>query len=641
MNIKRFFGKNSKDALTMVRNALGDDAVILSNRAVNGGNEIMAFKEEEINALIDDEMNTSSDFAQNVEFNTEAFEAAQESPQVHESQFGAVAAEKPDYLRPDMTRANAKPQAAPAQPSLAATQPNAPTFAPTHSSTPNTPVSNVSPMNDALRELDAQSFQQHVETMNQVPSAAAQAPTQTPEAAVSKAPVQAATFESIADENIQSVVSNAPNQKAAQDTIQMAAMLKEMSSMRRDIESQLTTFKQTELKPLESLPRNANKKATEQTSANPSQTVENTPAVAEKSETKLPAVKTVASAPVPAAKPVVEEKPQPSPQMLEMLSEMRDMRSAFESQLTSMNWSNIAQRDPIKAEMLNMLLSAGFSASLSRQMAEKIPATIQGEQTTVESAREWVKSILELNLKTIDHENELFDEGGVFALIGPTGVGKTTTTAKLAARYVMKHGTENLGIITTDAYRVGGHEQLRIYGKILGVMVHAVKDETDLKIALNELKNKHTILIDTVGVSQKDRMVAEQIAMLSNTQRPIKKLLCLNATNTGETLTDVVRAYKGRGLDGCILTKIDEAATIGNALDVAIRSKLKLYYATNGQRVPEDIEYSDKKALVEQAFVRNEETQAPYEFLEEELPFIMGNMAQNHETSDAGAVEHA
>jgi flagellar biosynthesis protein FlhF len=111
----------------------------------------------------------------------------------------------------------------------------------------------------------------------------------------------------------------------------------------------------------------------------------------------------------------------------------------------------------------------------------------------------WVKSVLARNLNTLANENELLENGGVFALVGPTGVGKTTTTAKLAARCVMRHGSGKLALITTDGYRIGGYEQLRIYGKILGVMVHSVKDETDLRIALEELKGKHTVLIDTAA----------------------------------------------------------------------------------------------------------------------------------------------
>jgi flagellar biosynthesis protein FlhF len=213
--------------------------------------------------------------------------------------------------------------------------------------------------------------------------------------------------------------------------------------------------------------------------------------------------------------------------------------------------------------------------------------------------------------------------------------------AKLAARYVMKHGTQDLGLITTDAYRVGGYEQLRIYGKILGVMVHAVKDEADLKIALNELKNKHTILIDTVGVSQRDQMVAEQISMLSSSNTPIKRLLCLNATSTGETLADVIQAYKGKGLDGCIITKLDEAATIGNALDIAIRERIKLYYTTNGQRVPEDIQLANKQQLIEHALELSAARNWPYQILDEELPFVLGSSVHTANSSQFRELNYA
>jgi flagellar biosynthesis protein FlhF len=205
----------------------------------------------------------------------------------------------------------------------------------------------------------------------------------------------------------------------------------------------------------------------------------------------------------------------------------------------------------------------------------------------------------------------------------------------------MKHGTQNLGIITTDAYRVGGYEQLRIYGKILGVMVHAVKDADDLKIALNELQNKHTILIDTVGVSQRDQMVAEQISMLSNTNGNIKRLLCINATCTGETLSDVVSAYKGKSLDGCIITKTDEAATIGNALDTIIREKLKLYYTTNGQRVPEDIHLADKQALIDLAFQESTVKNGAFQFSPQELPFVMGNSVNANYGSQYSEISYA
>ena len=498
MNIKRFFGKNSREALSMVRKELGDDAVILSNRAMNGGNEIMAFKEEDMNALV----------------------AKEESRQhrLNNDEFSHEAMAHPDLM--SLINKNTRTQT------------------------------------KELQEL--------------------------------------------------------PNEVKAREVTKAEAFMPQ-------IDDYDAIIKRAEMKRNASLNQERELQAAQQT-------VFQKPAVAQK-----PIAPSIASAPAnrqPAA-------PQQSAQLTEMLNEMRNMRSVIESQLTALSWANIQQRDPSKSTMLSMLLSAGFSASLSRQLTEKMPENLDEAKATA-----WVKSILSINLNTIENDTEMLDEGGIFALIGPTGVGKTTTTAKLAARYVMKHGTQNLGIITTDAYRIGGHEQLRIYGKILGVMVHAVKDEADLKIALNELKNKHTILIDTVGVSQRDRMVAEQIAMLSSTNMPVKKLLCLNATSTGETLADVIKAYKRKGLDGCIITKLDEAATIGNALDVVIREKLKLFYVANGQRVPEDIHLANKAYLIQHALKSRAANNQPFQFLIEELPFIMGNTVTKPQSNSAG-VNHA
>jgi flagellar biosynthesis protein FlhF len=156
-------------------------------------------------------------------------------------------------------------------------------------------------------------------------------------------------------------------------------------------------------------------------------------------------------------------------------------------------------------------------------------------------------------------------------------------------------------------------------------MVHSVKDEADLRIALNELKNKHTVLIDTVGVSQRDQMVAEQVAMLQGVGTNVQRILCMNATSTQETLAEVVRAYQGSGLAGAIVTKLDEAASIGSALDVVIRHKLRLFYASNGQRVPEDLHLADPAALVERAF----SGQAAPKFGDAELPLLVAGAAHD------------
>lgn len=201
---------------------------------------------------------------------------------------------------------------------------------------------------------------------------------------------------------------------------------------------------------------------------------------------------------------------------------------------------------------------------------------------------------------TIDGESDIVDQGGIYALVGPTGVGKTTTAAKLAARCVLRHGARKLALVTTDGYRIGAHEQLRIYGRILGVPVLLARDAKDLRATLHDLRHTHMVLIDTMGMSQRDRMVGEQVAMFRDSD--VRTLLLLAATGRGDTLDDVVRAYSGLGLAGCILTKVDEAASLAASLDVVIRHELRLYYVSNGQRVPEDLHLPNRPYLLHRAF---------------------------------------
>ena len=310
-----------------------------------------------------------------------------------------------------------------------------------------------------------------------------------------------------------------------------------------------------------------------------------------------------------------------SNEISEVMNEIRAMRGMLESQLAEIAWGSQQKREPAKAMLMREMLSAGFSASLSRYLTERMPSSEKQE-----NAMNWMKSILSRNLNVLDNENEILERGGVYAMVGPTGVGKTTTTAKLAARCVMRHGAGKLALITTDGYRIGGYEQLRIYGKILGVIVHSVKDETDLRIALDELGSKHMVLIDTVGMGQRDKMVAEQVAMLQGAGTKVKRLLCMSATSNGETLNEVARSYMGDGLAGCIITKLDESATIGSVLDVIIRQKLNLYYVANGQRVPEDLHVANQHYLVDRAFKLKRET-APFQLQDEELPIVIGSAA--------------
>ncbi len=320
---------------------------------------------------------------------------------------------------------------------------------------------------------------------------------------------------------------------------------------------------------------------------------------------------------------IAQAKESTAAEMNGMINEIRAMRGLMETQLAELSWGATQQREPQKAAVLRQMLAAGFSASMARYLVDKMPAN----KDEAESLR-WIKTVLARNLNTMSNEDAMLEQGGVFALVGPTGVGKTTTTAKLAARCVMRHGPDKLALITTDAYRIGGHEQLRIYGKILGVIVHSVKDEADLRIALKELRNKHTVLIDTIGMSQRDQMVTEQVAMLSGSGADVKRLLCLNSTSTNETLHEVVRAYQGSGLAGCIMTKLDEAVSLGGVLDVIVRQKLNLYYISTGQRVPEDLHLPVREMLVDRAFRTRRD--AANQFSDADLPVLMAGTGNVH-----------
>ena len=281
-----------------------------------------------------------------------------------------------------------------------------------------------------------------------------------------------------------------------------------------------------------------------------------------------------------------------------LLAEIRSMKHLLSEQVSSFNWSETLRLRPLRGNMLRTLLDSGFSPSLARSVVEHMP-----DDYSADAARHWVIQVLARNLLT-SASGDITDRGGVYALVGPTGVGKTTTTAKLAARCVMKHGPSRLGLVMTDDYRIGAQDQLRIYGRLLGVPVYVAQTPDDLKQALAAMADKHLVLIDTVGMSQNDSRVAAQHDLLINAG--VQRLLLLNGTAQGETLDQVAQVYsthqnRPAKLAGTILTKLDEAARPGCALDVIIRRKLMLHYCTAGQRVPEDLELANPAALARKA----------------------------------------
>ena len=298
-----------------------------------------------------------------------------------------------------------------------------------------------------------------------------------------------------------------------------------------------------------------------------------------------------------------------------LLSEIKNMRNMMQEQMARLSWSDMQQRDPVRSGLLRDMLNVGFSPMLSRQLLEKIPA---------DGGLDWLRRMLGHNLRVATVQEDVVARGGVYALVGPTGVGKTTTTAKMAARAVVRYGADKVALVTTDSYRIGAHEQLKIYGKILGVSVHAVRDTEDLKLTLSGLKHKHLVLIDTMGVGQRDSRVAEQAQMFDAVG--VQRLLLLNATSSGGTLDDVVKMYGGTSVIGCIPTKLDEAVTLGTVLDVVVRHKLTMHYIASGQRVPEDLHEVNLEYLLHRVFKDVGKTSPAFAMQETELPAFMAGM---------------
>jgi flagellar biosynthesis protein FlhF len=278
-------------------------------------------------------------------------------------------------------------------------------------------------------------------------------------------------------------------------------------------------------------------------------------------------------------------------EQVEMLSELRSMRGLIEQRFGALAFMEKLQRQPRQAQLSQRLLDAGFSPGLIRKLAESLPADVDEMQ--------WACGVLERNLPTGEQEAPLEDLGGVFALVGTTGVGKTTSTAKLAAAFATRHGAAHLGLITLDAYRVGAHEQLRTYGRILGVPVHTAHDRASLEDLLDLLSAKKMVLIDTAGMAQRDTRTRELLEMLSH--RSIHRLLVVNSASQGETIEDQLVAYAAPTCRGVILSKLDEAVKLGPALDSMIRHRLKVLAVANGQRVPEDWHRLSAHALVQRA----------------------------------------
>ena len=283
-----------------------------------------------------------------------------------------------------------------------------------------------------------------------------------------------------------------------------------------------------------------------------------------------------------------------APSAPEVLGELRALSDRLSSQIGQLGARTAGDpvERPARTEMRAQLERAGFGEALAGQLAGGLP-----DDYGPRESQAWLRTVLGKNLACA--AQGMIERGGIYALVGPTGVGKTTTVAKLAARCVVKHGPQSLGLVTTDSYRIGAFDQLRIYGRILGVPVHAASDEAELGAALESLKGRRLVLIDTVGIGQRDARMRGHLASLA---RPgVQQVLVLSASSQPEVLDEAAGAFRGRGLAGAVITKLDEAVKVGGALGTLIRHRLPLFAVATGQRVPEDLHPANGPVLIERA----------------------------------------
>lgn len=289
----------------------------------------------------------------------------------------------------------------------------------------------------------------------------------------------------------------------------------------------------------------------------------------------------------------VNEKPwTEEPEFQNMKSELNALKGMLVNQLSGLSWGKEVQYHPVRARLIQRLMSLGLSPKLSKD----IVADVDEERDFEHS---WRIILGELSHRIPTGENEIIEKGGIVALVGATGVGKTTTIAKLAARYTLKHGPHRVALITTDNYRVAAHEQLRSYARIMGVPMRITGDAESLREALDSLKDKDLILIDTAGMSQRDMLLNKQFDMLKAEGLPEIKTYLTMATNCQRSvLSETGNKFKEMNLAGCILTKLDETTSLGGAITVAIENNIPISYLCDGQKVPEDMHLARPHVIV-------------------------------------------
>ncbi len=272
--------------------------------------------------------------------------------------------------------------------------------------------------------------------------------------------------------------------------------------------------------------------------------------------------------------------------------ELRQLRGLVEEQLQGLAWQDTQRRHPLRAVLARHLSYLELSPKLREHYAGSEGS--DGEQALANAYAAIARDV-------VNYRDDPISDGGVIALVGPTGVGKTTTAAKLAARCALRHGANQVALISADSYRIGAHDQLGTFARLIGCTLRTVSQREDLGDTLDSLVSKRLIIIDCTGMSQRDARLAEELAALNTDRYPIKRLLVLSATAQRGAMMESVKQFSKAGLHGCVLTKMDEATSLGAALSTLVETRLPLAFLCDGQRVPEDLRSGRGVLLMDRA----------------------------------------
>jgi flagellar biosynthesis protein FlhF len=297
-------------------------------------------------------------------------------------------------------------------------------------------------------------------------------------------------------------------------------------------------------------------------------------------------------APVAAAAPAVA--PAAQEQNNDLAAEVKDMRRMLEAQLATLAWNDMSRRSPLQAAMLKELAQLGITQDLAGSLARKIPANL-----SFSAARRFALATIARTVQVTG--DRWLETGGRIAFAGPAGAGKTTLLAKLAARWVLRHGPRRVALVSADAVRIGAHEQMHMLGRLLGVTAHTVYDVAELPELLDALSGQQLVLIDTAGASPRDPDLARRLRLLDQSKSRIETSLVLPASIQAGAIEEAMKLFAVARPTSCVITKVDEAVSLGGVLSALVRHKLPVAYISDGQRVPEDLQPARSHGLVSRA----------------------------------------